>query len=111
LRLGTKITLVTLLLLMANLLLDLWLLWDKISARSSPEDNLPAAFLAVGGWTILSTAYAVYFSMRWLTRPLAELTEMARSLGQGRLGERIRSQAAPYSSFRMPRIHTAAVCP
>lgn len=88
-RLGPKITLVTVLLLVVNLLLDLWLLWDKINARSAPEDSLPAAFLAVGIWTILSTSYAVYFAVRRLTRPLGELTRMAHELGQGRLEERI----------------------
>lgn len=88
-RLGPKITLVTVLLLVANLLLDLWLLWDKIGLHPSPEDNLPAAFLAVGIWTILSTAYAVYFAVRRLTRPLGELTAMAHKLGEGRLEERI----------------------
>lgn len=91
-RLGPKITLVTVLLLVANLLLDLWLLWDKIITRPTPEDNLPAAFLAVGIWTILSTAYAVYFAVRRLTRPLGELTEMAHKLGEGRLEERIHFQ-------------------
>ncbi|MCC7264294.1 MAG: HAMP domain-containing protein [Candidatus Latescibacteria bacterium] len=91
-RLGPKITLVTVLLLVVNLLLDLWLLWDKISARSAPEDNLPAAFLAVGIWTILSTSYAVYFAVRRLTRPLGELTQMAHDLGEGRLEERIQFQ-------------------
>jgi two-component system NtrC family sensor kinase len=89
LRLGPKITVVTVLLLAVNLLLDLWLLWDKINARHSPEDNLPAAFLAVGVWTILSTAYAVYLAGRRLTRPLGELTAMAHKLGEGRLAERI----------------------
>ncbi len=91
-RLGTKITLVTVLLLVVNLLLDLWLLWDKINTRSAPDDNLPAAFLAVGAWTILSTAYAVYFAVRRLTRPLGELTKMAHDLGEGRLEERIQFQ-------------------
>jgi two-component system NtrC family sensor kinase len=91
-RLGPKITLVTVLLLAANLLLDLWLLWDKINARSGPEDNLSAAFLAVGIWTILSTSYAVYFAVRRLTRPLGELSAMAHKLGEGRLAERIHFQ-------------------
>ncbi|MBI2503143.1 MAG: HAMP domain-containing protein [Candidatus Latescibacteria bacterium] len=91
-RLGPKITLVTVLLLVVNLLLDLWLLWDKIGTRSTPEDSFPAAFLAVGGWTILSTAYAVYFAVRRLTRPLGELSSMAHHLGEGRLEERIHFQ-------------------
>jgi len=91
-RLGPKITLVTVLLLVVNLLVDFWLLWDKINARTAPEDNLPAAFLAVGIWTILSTAYAVYFAVRRLTRPLGELTTMAHKLGEGRLEERIAFQ-------------------
>ncbi|MBQ36211.1 MAG: hypothetical protein CME04_07460 [Gemmatimonadaceae bacterium] len=63
-----------------------WILWDKLGSWELRRDHL-----LLDLWTMVGVAFAGYFVVRRLTRPLMELTELAAQLGAGQLERRIRS--------------------
>lgn len=82
--LGTKISCVVSLIVIAILAVGNWLIWDKLATW-----DLQRAHLLIGAWTMGGVAFAVYFAVRHITQPLTELTDMATQLGAGHLDRRV----------------------
>ena len=96
--LSTKITFASIAILVVILGLGILLIWDELNVLSllsheQIRQNVHRTIWIVGLWTILGAAFAVYFAVRRLTRPLGELTQMVQLLGQGDLNQRIHLQS------------------
>ena len=61
-----------------------WLIWDRLDGW-----GLQRAHLLLGAWTMGGVAFAVYFAVRHITRPLRDLTDLAQALGEGHLDRRL----------------------
>ena len=82
--LSTKISLSVSLIVVAILAVGNWLIWERLDSWA-----LQRAHLLLAAWTMGGVAFAVYFAVRHLTRPLRDLTNLAQALGEGHLDRRL----------------------
>lgn len=82
--LSTKISLSVSLIVLAILAVGNWLIWDKLGGW-----ELQRAHLLLAAWTMGGVAFAVYFAVRHIIRPLSDLTDLAQALGEGHLDRRL----------------------
>lgn len=83
--LGLKITLCVCGVVLAILLVGNWLIWPHLPTKHLRQDHV-----LLGVWTMGGVAFVVWCVVRRLTRPLAELTEIAERRGAGEMGAHFR---------------------
>lgn len=84
--LSTKISLWVCAVVLAILTVGNWLIWERLGSW-----ELQRTHVLLDVWTMLGLAFAIYFVVRRLTRPLVELTRHASQLGAGQLERRVNS--------------------
>ena len=84
--LSSKISLWVSAIVVAILAVGNWVIWEKLGTW-----ELQRTHILLDVWTVVGLVFAIYFVVRRLTAPLADLTQLATQLGTGQLGRRINS--------------------
>ncbi|MDP7634985.1 MAG: ATP-binding protein [Candidatus Latescibacteria bacterium] len=86
--LSSKISVSVSMIVLAILVVGNWLIWDRLGGW-----ELQRAHLLLAAWTMGGVAFAVYFAVRHITRPLRDLTDLAQALGEGHLDRRLQIES------------------